>query len=96
MAKKQVLTDFDVSKLLSIPTGKAPEEAEPQTKTDNTPHKGVLRPALYEKRTRRVQLVFSPSLYEAAEEHSRQLGFRSFNDYVNRLIEEELKGDNAE
>lgn len=94
MEKKQVLTDFDVNKLLTIPKGKE-EAAEPQKKED-TPHKSFLQPVNYEKRTRRVQLVIAPSLYDAAEAHSRDLGFRSFNDYMNTLIETELRGDSEE
>lgn len=43
-----------------------------------------------EKRTRRVQLVFQPSLYEKAEAKYRKLGYKSFNDYIHSLLEAEL------
>ncbi len=83
---KEQYTDFDPGKLYSSPaTGKQPVDEEIRA--------GRLQPVQYaEKRTRRVQLVCQPALHDQAVERSRRLGFRSFNDYVNRLIEEDLKG----
>lgn len=43
-----------------------------------------------EKRTKRVQLVFQPSIYEAAKVRAIELG-TSLNDYIHQLIEADLK-----
>ena len=40
-----------------------------------------------ERRTRRVQLVLAPSVYERAMRAFESRGFRSFNDYICTLIE---------
>lgn len=43
-----------------------------------------------EKKTKRVNLVFQPSLYEAAKVRAIELG-TSLNDYIHQLIEADLK-----
>ena len=43
-----------------------------------------------EKRTKRVQLVFQPSIYEAAKERAAEL-HTSLNDYLHRLIKADLE-----
>ena len=39
-----------------------------------------------EKRTRRVQIILQPSLYERAKEKAKSSGV-SFNDYIHALLE---------
>ena len=43
-----------------------------------------------EKRTKRVQLVFQPSIYEAAKDRAAEL-HTSLNDYLHRLIKADLE-----
>ncbi len=92
---KKNLTGFDPGKLMTIPA-EAPEPGEkPQRKKKavsidrqaQLPTAGMLSPDYIERRTRRVQIVLSPSLYEKAENRYKALGFRSFNDYVNKLLQ---------
>ena len=43
-----------------------------------------------EKRTRRVQLVLQPSLYDKIKEKANILGM-SFNDYCHKVLEESIE-----
>lgn len=43
-----------------------------------------------EKRTKRVQLVFEPSVYKAAKDRAAELN-TSLNDYLHRLIKSDLQ-----
>ena len=43
-----------------------------------------------EKRTRRVQIVLQPSLYERAKAKAESCG-KSFNDYIHELLENDNK-----
>lgn len=43
-----------------------------------------------EKKTKRVQLVFQPSIYEAAKDRAAEL-HTSLNDYLHRLIKADLQ-----
>ena len=43
-----------------------------------------------EKRTKRVQLVFEPSVYKAAKDRAAELN-TSLNDYLHRLIKADLQ-----
>ena len=49
-----------------------------------------LNPLYVERRTRRVQLVFTQSSYDALKSMSRETG-RSVNDMVNQAVEEFLQ-----
>ena len=40
----------------------------------------------YEQKTKRVNLLLQPSVYKAAQRQAKQLGYKSFNDYVNELL----------
>ena len=65
-----------------------PEQVTPiEEKTPSTPSKGLL-PAKgnYEQKTQRVNLLLQPSVYKAAQKQYKQLGYKSFNDYVNELL----------
>ena len=43
-----------------------------------------------EKKTKRVQLVFQPSIYKAAKDRAAELN-TSLNDYLHRLIKSDLE-----
>lgn len=89
---KEKYTGLDYSSLMTIPAEpREPAQAiEVKTEQAAAPAGYKLNPAYVEKRTRRVQLVFQPSLYEKAEAHYKALGYRSFNDYINSILEAEL------
>ncbi len=48
-----------------------------------------INPLYVEKKTKRVQLVMQPSLYERAKEASQAAGL-SFNDYVHKALKSYL------
>lgn len=45
-------------------------------------------PLYIETRSKRVQLVLQPSLYEKAKAKAKSGGYTSFNDFVHQLLEE--------
>ena len=49
--------------------------------------------ALYSKETksRRVQLLIQPGLYEEGKQRAEDLGIRSFNDYITQLVQNDLE-----
>lgn len=51
-----------------------------------------LNPLYVEKKTKRVQLVLQPSLYDKVKAAADADGV-SFNEYCHRLLEEATKGD---
>lgn len=80
---KEKYTGLDYSSLITIP-------AEPRAEQAVAPAGYKVNPAYVEKRTRRVQLVLQPSLYERAEAQYKALGYRSFNDYITSILEADL------
>lgn len=44
-----------------------------------------------ELRTKRVQLLIAPSIYEAVEKKRQAEGFKSLNDYINTILETIVK-----
>ncbi len=86
-------TGLDYSSLISM-EGDVDGE-KPVERKETQPETHRLAPRETEKRTRRVQLVLKPSLYVLAEAKAKELGFRSFNDYVCTLLEGELENTNA-
>ncbi len=92
-------TDYTKSPALSFlssaeqdPQEREREAAAPQN-TDKAPEGMRLNPAYIEKyiekRTRRVQIVLQPSLYDKAKERAAALD-KSFNDYIHELIEKDV------
>lgn len=67
---------------------------EPSKAREETPEGYRKNPAYIEKRTRRVQLVFQPSLYEKVEQKYKALGYRSCNDYIHSILEAEISKEN--
>ena len=45
-------------------------------------------PLYIETKSKRVQLVLQPSLYEKAKAKAKSGGYASFNDFVHQLLEE--------
>lgn len=77
--------------------GGAPAEdptPAPLPESEKAPEGMKLNPAYIEKyiekKTRRVQIVLQPSLYEKAKAKAKEQG-KSFNDYVHGLLESDIK-----
>lgn len=54
-----------------------------------------VNPLFIEKRTKRIQLIMQPSVYERAKQQAESRG-TSFNDYVHGLILADLDGNKNE
>ena len=68
-----------------------PKQTEPKPRPADLPPEGYkLNPLYVETKSRRVQLVLQPSLYERAKAAAEEKGV-SFNDYVHTLLEEATK-----
>ena len=82
MAKK------DFTKQHSFFTDNVPQKEEPvavQPKTTREVSEGY-KPAYVEVKSKRVQLVFQPSIYERAKAKATEQGL-SLNEYIHRLID---------
>lgn len=69
--------------------GQEQEKATPQTerKPRTAPEGYKLAPEYVETKTKRVQLVFQPSIYERAKAAATEQGL-SLNEYLHRLIDD--------
>lgn len=90
MSKKP---DFTKSPALAF-ISSAAEQAEGAPESDNTPRGMKLNPEYIEKyiekRTKRVQIVMQPSLFDKAKAKADSRG-TSLNDYIHKLIEADNK-----
>lgn len=69
----------------------APKKTTPQAAREKEIPEGYkVNYDLIEKKTRRVQLVFQPSVYNGLKALADKEGI-SFNDYVHRMAEEQIK-----
>ena len=69
-------------------TTKKPIEEKPAA---GLPSKGLLPvKGAYENKTQRVNLLLQPSVYKQAKKQAKQLGFKSFNDYINELLKAQI------
>lgn len=98
-ATKEKYTGYDYSSL----TPQAEVKAETEHKTEVKPEKKErsprnaskvpegykLNPDCIEKKSRRVQLILQPSLFEKVTAKAKASG-KSFNDYVHTLLEEDI------
>ncbi len=68
------------------------QEAEriTESRTAPAPEGYKLNPLYVEKKSRRLQLVLQPSLYEKVKAASKDKGM-SVNDYIHKLLEEATK-----
>lgn len=89
MSKKP---DYTQSPALAFISGAQP--AEQVQSTEKAPEGMKLNPEFVEKyiekRTKRVQIIMQPSLYDKAKAQAERRGI-SFNDYVHKLIEADNK-----
>ena len=90
MAKKNFNLENPAMQFISTPaeevkTGKA-EAIAP------APEGFKINPLYLEKKSRRLQLLMKPSIYEKLKARADREG-NSVNDVVNNLIEEALKGE---
>lgn len=65
---------------------KKPKTTPQETKADNIPIGYELKP---ESKTKRLNLLIRPSLYEALKSKAKATG-KSVNDYLNDLINEDI------
>lgn len=61
----------------------------------NAPEGYKVNPLFIEKRSKRIQLIMQPSVFERAKAKAEQ-NDKSFNDYVHSLIEKDLDGGESE
>lgn len=93
--KKTFKADLNPAlQFISTPQAEA-ERAETATETE-TPSQGKppagyrINPLYIEKRSKRLQVLLTPSLYERVRERATAEGY-SVNDMVNRILEEGTK-----
>lgn len=94
MSKKQDYTKSPALQFISA-AEQEQESKQPDTQSGGKAPEGMkLNPEYIEKyiekRTRRVQIVLQPSLYERAKAKAESCG-KSFNDYIHELLENALK-----
>lgn len=86
--------DYTKSPALNFISSVHPAEQVNDTQSERAPEGMKLNPAYIEKyiekRTRRVQIVLQPSLYERAKAKAESCG-KSFNDYIHELLENAVK-----
>jgi predicted DNA binding CopG/RHH family protein len=91
MSKKP---DYTKSPALAFISSAQPAEQDNTQEAAKAPEGMKLNPAYIEKyiekRTRRVQIVLQPSLYERAKAKAESCG-KSFNDYIHELLENDVK-----
>lgn len=75
-----------------ITPGNLPDEAQSDSQ-NSVPDGYKINPMYIETKTKRVQLVMQPSLYEKAKAAADDKGL-SFNSYVHQVLEEALKESN--
>ena len=86
--------DYTKSPALNFITSAHAAEQVNDTQSERAPEGMKLNPEYIqkyiEKRTRRVQIVLQPSLYERAKAKAESCG-KSFNDYIHELLENAVK-----
>lgn len=92
MAKK---TFKDNPALQFISTAEEEQEVTPEQKAPTTakaPEGYKLNPLYVETKTKRLQLVLQPSLFDRVKKRAKQAGL-SVNEYVHRILDEATKGE---
>lgn len=92
MAKKKIIAS-PIEAYFGEDTLNQTETAAPDEKTtaqDTVPDGYKLNPLFIEKRTKRLQLVLQPSLYDRIREKSAAEGI-SINEYCHRVLEDAAK-----
>ncbi len=91
MAKKKTFIEEDNPALQFISTPKPAEPKKPRA-ADLPPEGYKFNPMYVETKSRRLQLVLQPSLYEKVKATATAKGV-SVNDYIHKLLEEATKED---
>ena len=69
-----------------------PAQAPEERRTEEAPEGYKVNPLYVEKKTKRLQLLVQPSLYEKVKSRADAEGF-SVNDYIHRLLDTATKGE---
>lgn len=85
MAKKS-FKDNPALQFISA-TEEEPQEQTPQQPTEKAPEGYKLNPLYVETKSRRLQLVLQPSLYDRVKARAKASGL-SVNEYVHQLLDE--------
>ena len=98
MAKKIDYTKSPALAFIDTPSQEEETITAPAAETTKSPELkgGKLSPTRFkpeEKRTKRVQLILRPSIYEKAKSRADSLSI-SFNEYVNALIDLDISEGN--
>ena len=67
-------------------------EREIAPRTEDAPEGYKVNPLYIEKRSKRLQLLVQPSLYDKVKAQAETEGC-SVNDYIHRVLEEALRGE---
>lgn len=92
MAQKKSFKDNPALQFISTAGTEDTEEREQapeqRASVSKAPEGYKPNPLYIETRSKRVQLVLQPSLYEKAKAKAKSGGYASFNDFVHQLLEE--------
>lgn len=88
--KKSFKTDLNPAmQFISTP---AEDERETTPRTEDAPEGYKVNPLYIEKRSKRLQLLVQPSLYDKVKAQADREGC-SVNDYIHRILEDAVKGE---
>lgn len=89
MAKKKtfILQDNPALQFISAPDTEAEDLEAARTKPLKAPDGYKLNPMFIEKKTKRLQLVLQPSLYERVKGGADKAGL-SVNEYIHQILDE--------
>lgn len=93
--KKSFIQDLDnpAMQFITQPVKEEPTATQAiPSSTENVPDGYKLNPLYIEKKTKRVQLLMQPSVFEQVKERAKAEGC-SVNDYIHRLLEKAVKGE---
>ena len=90
--KKSFIADLNPAmQFISTPTEET-DERETTPKAPNAPEGYKVNPLYIEKRSKRLQLLIQPSLYDKVKAQADAEGC-SVNDYIHRILEDAVKGE---
>ena len=94
MAQKKSFKDSlnPAMQFISTPTEERAEDTAPAPRAKDAPEGYKVNPLYIEKRSKRLQLLVQPSLYEAIKAKADAEG-SSVNDYIHKALEEAVKGE---
>ena len=90
--KKSFIADLNPAmQFISTPTEET-DKRETTPKTEDAPEGYKVNPLYIEKRSKRLQLLIQPSLYDKVKAQADAEGC-SVNDYIHRILEDAVKGE---